>query len=143
MIPLSAQKHILPPFGVVAKWHHHQTTGPPPKRISPFMSVNRLHGLLEFEADPFSTKKDLFTFGLVAKWHHHQTTAPLPSAFTQLMCVDMLHGLMKFGADPFCLEKNKFSFVSVWLQTGAITKQRVQRQAHSPCVCAWTCCTAS
>ena len=72
------------------------------------MRVDKLHGLLELEADPISTRKDLFTFGLVANRGHHKTAGPLPSAFTQLKSVDMLHGLLEFGADPFVLRKTHF-----------------------------------
>ena len=72
------------------------------------MNVDRLHGLLEFEADPFSTKKDLFTFGLVAKRRHHQTAGPPPSTFSQLMRAERVHGLLEFGADPFVLRKTNF-----------------------------------
>ena len=85
---------------------------PLPTTFSQLLSVDRPHGFLKFEANPISTKKDLFSFGLVANTRHHQTAGPLPSAFTQLMCVDMLHGLLEFGAAPFVL--SKANFPSFW-----------------------------
>jgi hypothetical protein len=95
-------------LGVVAKLRHHRTTCPLPSTFSQLMNVDRLHGLLEFLADPFLTKKYTLTFGLVAKRRHHHTASPPPSTFRQLMCVDMLQVLPEFKADPLVLRKTNF-----------------------------------
>ena len=47
-------------FGVVAKLPHYQTKGPPPSTFSQLMSLDRLHGLLKFGADPFVLIKTKF-----------------------------------------------------------------------------------
>ena len=107
---------------LVANRHHPQKTGPPPKRFIPLMCADMLRGLLEFGADPFSTKKDLFTFGLVANRHHHQTTGPPPKRISSLICADMLHGLLEFGAYPFSKKIDLFTFG--WLRKAASPENR-------------------
>ena len=73
------------------------------------MNVDRLQGLLEFGADPFVLKKQIFLdFWVIAKRRHHQTASPPPRTLSQLRNVDRLQGLLEFGADPFVL-KNKIS----------------------------------
>ena len=48
---------------MVAKRRHHQTTGPSPSTFSRLLRVDRLHGLLEFGAYPFSLEKNKFGCG--------------------------------------------------------------------------------
>ena len=91
---------------MVGKRPRYQTIAPRQSTFSQLMNVDRLHGLLEFGADPFVLRKTIFFgLGVVAKRRHHQRTGPLPSTFSQLLRFDRLHRLLEFGADPFSTKK--------------------------------------
>jgi hypothetical protein len=50
-------KEDIFPFGVVAKRSYHQTTGPPPRRSSQLMRLDRLQDLLELGAGALLLRK--------------------------------------------------------------------------------------
>ena len=70
---------------------HRQTTGPLLRALTQLISADRLHGLVEFGADPFILRKQIFLgFGVIAKRRHQQTAGPPPSILSQLTNVDRL-----------------------------------------------------
>ena len=67
------------------------------KRLPQLTNVGRWHGLLEFGADPFVLKKDVFLyFGVIAERRHHQMTGLPPSTLSRFLNVDRLQGLLEF-----------------------------------------------
>jgi hypothetical protein len=93
------------------------------------MNVNRLHGLLEFEADLFCLRKTKFpSFRCCCKESaspNHRSTAKHIQPVDVRVQAARLPGVW---ASSILLKKNKILFLSVLLQRGAITRPPVHRK---------------